>query len=86
MGMYLAGAGFSYNWHAWRKLYENLKKWGLDVSELQFSNDGDPISQKTCQAIANALSEHRHEYHPDDLDWVDEQIDIWRSCRGCSQY
>jgi len=86
MGMDLIGSGLSYSWYGWRRLVEHLEAWGTDISELRFSNDGDPISKETCSAIADALEAHLHEFSEEDRDWIEQDIDAWRSCNGCSQW
>ena len=86
MGMDLVGADLSYNWSGWAWLSDHLRKWGVDTSELKFFNDGDRISQSTCQAIAQAIEQHLHELSPDDRKWLEPHIERWRCCEGCEQW
>ena len=86
MGMDLIGAGLSYNWSGWSWLVEHLRLWGVDVSEFQFTNDGDPISRNTCLAVAEAIETHLDELDGDYRKWLESHIDRWRQCRGCEQW
>ena len=84
--MDLVGADLSYNWSSWRHLVEKLSGWGVDVSELKFNNDGDHISKKTCEAIADAIEAHLLELSFGELQWLEPHIDAWRDCGGCEQW
>lgn len=86
MGIDMIGAGIGYNWQGWRWLVAHLESWGVDVSELKFSNDGDPISAETCRAIADAIEAHLHELDEYHREWIEPHIKSWRTCNGCSQY
>ena len=86
MGMDLIGARLSYNWSGWRWLVARLKSWGVDVRELKFYNDGDPISPETCVAIADAIEVHLDELDDDDREVMASHIDAWRHCGGCEQW
>ena len=86
MGMDLIGAGLSYNWTGWRSLEARLRSWGVDVQELRFSNDGDPISKETCAAIANAIEAHLDELTRSEREWLEPDIENWKNCNGCLQY
>jgi hypothetical protein len=86
MGMDLIGADLSYNWAGWRWLVANLEAWGVDVCELKFFNDGDPISAETCRAIADAIYSHLDELDAEDVEWIGPHIWRWRTCTGCNQW
>ena len=86
MGMDLIGLRLSYNWTGWKWLVDHLRKWGVDVSELKFMNDGDPISRETCLSIADAIEAHFDELTSDEQQWLEGHIDLWRKCNGCFQW
>lgn len=86
MGMDLVGAGLSYNWNGWRWLVERLESWGVDVCEMKFTNDGDPISAETCRAVADAIDLHFDELDSEERNWLGPHIWQWRSCKGCEQW
>lgn len=86
MGIDLVGTGLHYNWNGWKWLVENLESWGVDVSELKFFNDGDPISAETCVAIAAAIESNISELDDDPREWIASHIEAWRKCDGCEQW
>ena len=86
MGMDLIGTGLSYNWHGWYWLVERLASWGVDVSEFRFTNDGAPILEETCRAVADAINQHLHDLDAQHRDWIEPHIEIWRECGGCEQW
>ena len=86
MGMDLIGAGLSYNMAGWRFLISKLDEWGVDTREFRGNNDGDPISKKTCVAVANAIESHLEELDDRDRLWLESHIEKWRTCDGCEQW
>ena len=84
--MDLVGMELSYNWNGWHWLVGHLNSWGVDVSEFQFTNDGDPISGETCLAVADAIEAHLDELDFDHRKWLQPHIERWRRCRGCAQW
>jgi len=59
-----------YNWGAWSVLLRYLKRWGVSLDEFSDSNDGDTISSKTCQKVADAIKAHWHKVSPEDKHWL----------------
>lgn len=55
--------GLHYNWSGWQWLARQLTAWGVPTDQLSGLNDGDPISSKVCNLIADAIMTHRDEYN-----------------------
>lgn len=78
-----------YNLSGWYKIREYLNGWGVDISEFSDFNDGDPISPKTCQAIADMIEVHWSKLSKDEQDWLTGHAKKWRQFakyRGCLQW
>ena len=63
-------AGIHYNLMGWATLYSYLKRWNVDVSEFSEFNDGEPISARTCVAVAEAIKKHFSELSRDEKAWL----------------
>ena len=82
-------AGIHYNLMGWATLYSHLKKWNVDVSEFSALNDGEPISAKTCIAVAEAIKKHFRELSRNDRAWLRGHAGKWRALAktgGCRQW
>jgi hypothetical protein len=82
-------AGIRYNLMGWATLYSYLKQWNVDVREFSAFNDGEPISAKTCMAVAKAIEEHFQELSRDDRAWLRGHAGKWRALAkagGCRQW
>jgi hypothetical protein len=75
-----------YNLAGWRGLFDLLGSWGVDTSEFRGCNDGDVISQATCQQVAEAIEQHLPELDPEDQDWLQPHIVFWRNSGGFEQW
>jgi hypothetical protein len=81
----LPGYDQHFNWSGWAQVTDQLQEWGISMDEFSQSNDGDLISDATCQSVAAAIVAHRHEIPP--AYWTrDEAVDCWRKCGGFRQW
>lgn len=75
-----------YNWSGWSRQIDLLDQWGVDTSEFAGMNDGDVISQATCEAVADAIEAHLEELSPEEASWLSPKIALWRTCGGYRQF
>lgn len=75
-----------YNISGWSYFRRLLEQWEVDTSELSGFNDGEVISEKTCIAIADAIEANLNKMDPEDRDWLQPKIILWRTCGGYEQW
>ena len=85
MSMFLTGMGVRFTWWQWFWFVDKLVEWGVDTSEIRFSNDGKEISDATCQLIADAIEAHLPEMTKAQREFFEPTVNLWRTCGGCLQ-
>jgi hypothetical protein len=75
-----------YNWYGWDYLARMLDGLGVDTSEFKGCNDGHPISEATCKAVADALEKYLPAMSAEDRKWLEPDIQSWRNCGGFEQW
>jgi hypothetical protein len=76
-----------YSGSGWSDLWTFLEKHGVDTSEFSSHNDGNLISEKTCQEVAIVIEDNTKELEKlfgEKL--VEGTINFWRHCGGCYPY
>lgn len=63
-----------------------IRKASISTDEFTFINDGDPISETTCQRVASAIEAALPSLEEEDHEWLQPHIALWRTCGGYQQY
>ena len=74
-----------YKWTGWRTHVRFVEKDDVDTSEFSGWNDGELISEKTCREVANVIEDNRTEFQKTYRRSMDDDINFWRHCGGCTQ-
>jgi len=75
-----------YNLSGWSYFRQLLEQWEVNTDELSDMNDGEVISEETCNDIADAIESNLDTMHPDDREWLMPKIALWRTCGGYEQW
>lgn len=75
-----------YNISGWSYFRQLLEQWEVNTDELSGMNDGEVISEETCIDIADAIESNLDTMHPDDREWLEPKIALWRTCGGYEQW
>lgn len=73
-----------YNMRGWSELNKLIQEFKL--RPLPQSNDGNLITEKKCQAIAQIIFENQARLQAEGLGFLTEDIKWWRNCGGCRVY
>lgn len=76
----------SFNWSGWSYFLLLLREWGVLTNEFVHYNDGAPISEATCIAVADAMDKHMPTLHERDRKWLEPKVNAFRHCGGMEQW